>query len=301
MEDSMKKGFLSFLVIVFLFCSCNSLPASKNVGDRLETNKLIEEVSNYLNSRLPSGSRVSLINSSVNNIDYSDFILERLSSHLVNSNNFTVVARKELDPIKMEQQFQLSGDVSDETMASIGKFLGAEYTINCSVNTRNNVVNLWIRAINVETAVKQAEQYFDVNSNEVHIIQTTIQIPPIRQFDSANAFFRTISITDNKLYGFSLVREFEPLILAEDRGVQGLSRQLLTLLLDSIRTSGLRPEQSHIYDVSLQMALKINRIAVVEGRGKTATDGIFYCMSIEKSQVLEILDEAVQYLYLVAQ
>lgn len=297
----MKKAFIFSFFITVLFCSCNSLSANKNVGSGLETNKLIEDVSSYLNSRLPSGTRVSLVNTSVNNIDYSDFILERLSSHIVNSNNFIVVARRELEPVKMEQQFQLSGDVSDETIASIGKFLGAEFTITCSITTRNNSNNLWIKAINVETAIKQAEQSFEVNSNEVQIIQTTIQIPPIKNFDSAQDFFRSINSKGNKLYGFSLVREFEPLILAEDRGIQELSRQLLTLLNDTIRERNLRPAQYQILDVALQMTLKINRLAVVEGRGNIPSNGIFYCMSIDETQYREILDESIQYLYLANQ
>jgi hypothetical protein len=57
--------------------------------------------------------------------------------------------------------FQLSGEVSDETAQSIGKMLGAQTVISGNIATVGNFYRLGIRAIKVETAEIQGQ----INSN----------------------------------------------------------------------------------------------------------------------------------------
>jgi TolB-like protein len=74
----------------------------------------------------------------------------------VNDGKFTVVDRRDLDIIRQEINFQLSGEVSDATVAGIGKKIGAQSIIVGSMERAGSLYPLSIRAIEVETAKIQA-------------------------------------------------------------------------------------------------------------------------------------------------
>ncbi|GBU22586.1 hypothetical protein R80B4_02496 [Fibrobacteres bacterium R8-0-B4] len=71
---------------------------------------------------------------------------------LLVSNGYTVVDRSELDRIRDEQKFQLSGAVDDSQIVSIGKFAGADVIITGAISESGGVKTLRLRAISVETA-----------------------------------------------------------------------------------------------------------------------------------------------------
>jgi hypothetical protein len=60
--------------------------------------------------------------------------------------------RQNLDLIQQEMDFQLSGEVSDESAQSIGRKLGAEIIISGAINPFGTDYRLRLRAIGVETA-----------------------------------------------------------------------------------------------------------------------------------------------------
>jgi len=62
---------------------------------------------------------------------------------LVNTNKYDVVTRTQLDKIFREQEFQYSGHVSDETMVSIAKILGAKYMVVPRI-TQINTINIQV-------------------------------------------------------------------------------------------------------------------------------------------------------------
>jgi hypothetical protein len=76
---------------------------------------------------------------------------DKLEFLLVN-NGYTVVDRSELDRIRDEQKFQLSGAVDDSQIVSIGKFAGADVIITGAISESGSVRTLRLRAISVETA-----------------------------------------------------------------------------------------------------------------------------------------------------
>jgi hypothetical protein len=63
-----------------------------------------------------------------------------------------LVDRRDLDLIRREEQFQLSGDVSDESAVSIGKKLGARIIITGSFTATDQNHRLQFKALEVETA-----------------------------------------------------------------------------------------------------------------------------------------------------
>jgi hypothetical protein len=57
-----------------------------------------------------------------------------------------------LEQIRMEQNFQLSGEVSDDSAVSIGGMLGAGVVIVGTVNTDGSTGRITVRALDTQTA-----------------------------------------------------------------------------------------------------------------------------------------------------
>jgi len=81
----------------------------------------------------------------------STLAADKLELLLVN-NGYTVVDRSELDRIRDEQKFQLSGAVDDSQIVSIGKFAGADVIITGAISETGSVKTLRLRALDIQTA-----------------------------------------------------------------------------------------------------------------------------------------------------
>jgi tetratricopeptide (TPR) repeat protein len=83
----------------------------------------------------------------------SDFLTGELENRFTASGKLTALARGEhLAGVNAEQQFQMSGMVSDESAVGIGRFLGTQVVITGDFTRFANFSQLAIRAVEVETA-----------------------------------------------------------------------------------------------------------------------------------------------------
>jgi len=117
----------------------------------------IRQVSGYFTGILPHGSSVAILNIESSNFNISDHVIEELSAQLVNCQLFVIVDRHKLEMIRQEEQFQLSGEVSDETAQRVGQKIGAQIIISGSFVHIGNQYRLRIKAITVETAQIQGQ------------------------------------------------------------------------------------------------------------------------------------------------
>lgn len=123
-----------------------------------------------ISDRLPRGSKIAIVNLSAVSPDDSVFVIEELSTELVRiskdeKKEFIMVDRRSLDVIQKEQNFHLSGDVSDDNIVSIGKFLGANVVITGSidgyVDTKSDISNISVEErINSEFVSKDVNNYY---------------------------------------------------------------------------------------------------------------------------------------------
>lgn len=129
----------------------------------------IREASIYLNSRIPKGSKIVFLNMKSDYPDLSEYILSILSENAVNDGAFSVVDRQQLDVIRAELDFQMSGEVSDESAQSIGKMLGAERIVSGSINKIGPLYRVQVKAIDVEIAGVQGQWSRNIPADEVTI------------------------------------------------------------------------------------------------------------------------------------
>ena len=141
------------LFFTLVFASCASGPAYG--PDELDS--AIRGASNYLNTNIPAGNKIVILNIQSDSTILSDYIIEELVANAVNDKIFTVVDRAQLDVIREEQNFQLSGEVDDNTALSIGRFLGAQTIVSGRLSTVIDQYRLSIRALEVQTAQVQGQ------------------------------------------------------------------------------------------------------------------------------------------------
>jgi TolB-like protein len=152
---TMKKAF------VFIVFAC-LLPLSAAAQNALTLDAALSNSTSYFSGRIQAKTKVVVLNFSSKWPDLSDYIIEELIGYIVNEGKLTVVDRQNLETIRKEMDFQLSGEVSDETAQSIGKKLGAQTIMSGSITAIGNSYRLRIRAIAVETAEILGMQNVDV-------------------------------------------------------------------------------------------------------------------------------------------
>ena len=133
----------------------SSPPETARPADTLTSDTLIDSIfkaHDDLSAGIPPGSILGLIRISSQDEEEGWFAEEQLIFLLVQSGMYRVVERRELDIIRDEQNFHLSGEVDDETAVSIGRMAGAGIVITGSILPYGPVRFLNLRALDVETA-----------------------------------------------------------------------------------------------------------------------------------------------------
>jgi hypothetical protein len=120
----------------------------------------------YFEQQLQRDISIAVLSINSDSWTLSEYIIGELSSHFVNDRYFTVVDRRNLDLVQQEINFQLSGEVSDETAQAIGQRIGAETVILGSILPVGNEYRLDLRALSVATGVIQGLHRQDIRTDE---------------------------------------------------------------------------------------------------------------------------------------
>jgi hypothetical protein len=102
--------------------------------------------------RLSNNSTIAVLSVFSSDNNTSEYIIGELEYNLVNSGKFKIVDRRQLNQIRMEQNFQLSGEVSDTSAVSIGNMLGASIVITGEITGTGSNQRLVLKALDVRTA-----------------------------------------------------------------------------------------------------------------------------------------------------
>ena len=101
--------------------------------------------------RVPTDSRVAIVNVSVADRSQREFIAGELEIMLFNL-NYRIIDRSELDRIREELHLQYSGEVDDEDAVALGRLSGADYIITCRIDGERDLRRLRLRVLETQTA-----------------------------------------------------------------------------------------------------------------------------------------------------
>ncbi|GHV61379.1 hypothetical protein AGMMS49587_05340 [Spirochaetia bacterium] len=140
---------------VLIAAACGSSPQAAAAPDELDA--AIREASDYLDSSVPAGNKIVILNVQSDSAALSDYIIDELIANAVNDRNFAVVDRQQLDALRSELNFQWAGEVDDNSAQEIGKMVGAQTIVSGAISKLGDNYRMRIRALEVQTAQVQGQ------------------------------------------------------------------------------------------------------------------------------------------------
>jgi hypothetical protein len=135
-------------------------------GGGIDLDAAIREAAVQMGDNLPGGTKVALVSMASSSAQLSEYVINRLEAALVGGRKLVVVDRANLDKVRAEQGFQLSGEVDDDSAKSIGRLLGAGAIVTGSFVNIGDMYSLTIKAINIETATVAVSYPADITKSE---------------------------------------------------------------------------------------------------------------------------------------
>ena len=157
------RRFLPLFSLLFVLCSlsCATTGAASTPGTKAANaaanaafatfEAAIAKSFTSLDSKLKAGSRLALLPISAADKENGDYAYDTITVKFTNSGKYDMLERARINEILQEQNFQMSGMVSDETAVSIGKMLGAQAIIVGDISDTGNTRRLVFRCLDVET------------------------------------------------------------------------------------------------------------------------------------------------------
>ena len=171
----MKKivfHYLKMVLIPFiaLFIGCNTISNSgstastgKAAGNRgMTLDQAVKAAASEIEEIIPAKTVLALLNFNSPTERFSEYVLEELTANLVSSRTFTIVDRNETDLIRREFNFQMSGEVSDNSMQELGRMLGAQAIVSGSLTEIGESHRITIRVLSMQTATVEVLYRTDI-------------------------------------------------------------------------------------------------------------------------------------------
>lgn len=111
----------------------------------------LEKASVEIAENFTARARLAIVYITAQDRSQTDFIAGELE-HLLRKQGFVIIDRSELERVRREQNFSISGEVDDTTAVSIGKFAGANIIITGRVDGEGNLRRLRLRALDTTSA-----------------------------------------------------------------------------------------------------------------------------------------------------
>ena len=158
----MKMKKIIFTLMFSLIGIAVSFSQSKGVT----IDNALTQAAEKFSSSLKNKTTVAILGISSSYNELSEYMLGELTTDIVQLRKLQVVTRANLDVIKKEMNFQLSGEVSDETMQQLGAKTGAQTVISGTFKPLGTLYVLDIQAFDVTTATIQDTYRVNVVSDE---------------------------------------------------------------------------------------------------------------------------------------
>jgi hypothetical protein len=149
------KALIFFVLSAFLF-SCSSRQTTvKEVAyteDLPTLDMAIAKIALYFSQSLAPNSNIALVNFDAESRALSDYIFEEFWIHFEDNSSLVLIERQNLEMINKELDYQLSGQVSDDSVKSIGRQFGAQTLLYGKLTRMADGYRLSVYATDVEKA-----------------------------------------------------------------------------------------------------------------------------------------------------
>ena len=118
----------------------------------LDINEALDTAAKQFSGSLKAGTTVAIVGIASDTEAMSEYLLDEMTIRIVQNRKLTVADRANLEAIKKEMNFQLSGEVSDATMKEIGAMVGADVVIHGNLNKIGDIFMITLQALDVTKA-----------------------------------------------------------------------------------------------------------------------------------------------------
>ena len=144
------KLMAAVAALAIIFSSCAGSPA---VSGLKSLDEAMEEAAAAIESKVARGSEIAVYKITASHDEIGDYLAEDLNDRFSMRGNLVPLARgAALRYVDTEQQFQMSGLVSDASAVGVGHFLGAKVVVTGTFDRYADFSQLRLRAISVETS-----------------------------------------------------------------------------------------------------------------------------------------------------
>jgi TolB-like protein len=164
MEVKMKGLFVVLFILVFIGCA-----TVDNVREFRNLDLAIGQSCQNIQSDFNEKTSIAIFNIIAPSARLSEYIMEEAMNGFTNMHRYNVVERNKISAILQEQNFQTSGNVSDDTMQRIGNMLGAQFVVTGALDDVGSYYRLRLFVIAVESGERKS-------STAVNIIKPNEQI-----------------------------------------------------------------------------------------------------------------------------
>jgi TolB-like protein len=136
----------------------------------------------YIELQMSSGNKVLIADIAAPTKELGSYITEELSTRLVNGKRLVVVERSAavMQTLNAESAYQLSGEVSDASVQSIGQKTGAEYIITGSITGTKDPYLLRLKIIQLKTSEVKGQWSAAIQSDTLLNALLTQKAPEIK-------------------------------------------------------------------------------------------------------------------------
>jgi hypothetical protein len=162
----MKKGLFSILL---LLAALSAYGQSNNI---VSLDEAIHNAAKQIQNGLNKSSTIIVYQFKSSNAKITDYVINELFNLLVNSRDFVVLDRTAQEVIKAELDFQFgtsAGMISDDSLASLTKRIGAQAIITGSLDDAATEYRFRIRVIGTETSAAIVSYAASVEKSDVRI------------------------------------------------------------------------------------------------------------------------------------
>jgi len=124
--------------------------------------KAVRNAVDRLNAKLPSGANIMIMKTFSTERGMLEYVANQMTKTVVQAGRLKVVDRSNQVLINAEQQYQLSGNVDDNSAVSIGHQLGVQYIVICWISGEKSLRRLNQKVLSIETA-----QIIDLSDFEI--------------------------------------------------------------------------------------------------------------------------------------
>ncbi|MDR3343781.1 MAG: penicillin-binding protein activator LpoB [Treponema sp.] len=123
----------------------------------------------YVENQLPQGTRVLVADVAAPTRELAAYIADELSARLVNGKRLTLIERSVavMQSLLAETKYQLSGEVSDESIQAIGNKTGAEVILTGSISGAGDQYRISVKLTGVKTSEVQGQWNTTIQTDTV--------------------------------------------------------------------------------------------------------------------------------------